>query len=439
MNRLLTVASAVVLLLLAGKSAPLRGQDYVDDDLPIGVPDLYTYTDEGAEIRDVAGTTLSTATGLTQRGIVFDADLTQFYQGVAHGGREEDFVYGGHGDYVLNLDCDKLLGREGLFVQLRAEHRFGEDVNLLTGALMPASILMGLPVPDEDDLILSECVFMQFLSENFCVLAGKAAAIEGDPNRFAAGRGREQFSNLALVANPVPLNAVPYATLTAGFIYTADPLFNQYFKFLVRNPTDTTRTAGFEELFNDGVTLVAEGRLHTNFFGKSGHQLFAGVWTNREFNALGQDPRILFPPLGIPIARKSGSWTLMWNFDQYLVVDPRHPNQGWGLFGRAAISDGNPNPLHWYLSFGAGGTSPIRCRQQDTFGVGWYCIGLSDELGPIAITLLQPRDETGVEIYYTAAIADRFELTADVQLIEPAIRRGPNTALVAGLRANVAF
>ena len=129
----------------------------------------------------------------------------------------------------------------------------------------------------------------------------------------------------------------------------------------------------------------------------------------------------------------------MWNFDQYLVVDPRDPNRGWGLFGRAAVSDGNPNPLHWYLSFGAGGNSPIRGRRQDTFGVGWYYIGLSDELGPIAITLLQPRDETGVELYYTAAITDRFELTADVQIIEPAIRRGPNTALVAGLRANVAF
>ena len=62
------------------------------------------------------------------------------------------------------------------------------------------------------------------------VFLGKAAALEGDPNLFAAGRGREQFSNLALVANPVPLNAMPYATLTAGVVYTADPGFNQYIK-----------------------------------------------------------------------------------------------------------------------------------------------------------------------------------------------------------------
>jgi porin len=322
---------------------------------------------------------------------------------------------------------------------LRAEHRFGEDINASTGALMPASILMSLPVYDGNDLVLSELVFTQFFSENFAVFAGKAAAIEGDPNWFAAGRGREQFSNLALVANPVPLNAVPYATLTAGCVWTADPLFNQYVQFLVRNPTDTTTTSGFEELFAEGVTLAAEARLHTHFFGKSGHQLFGGVWTNRQFNALGQDPRILFPPLGIPIEPKTGSWTLHYNFDQYLVVDPRAPNQGWGLFGRAGLSDGNPNPLRWFLSAGVGGTSPIAGRQQDSFGVGWYYIGLSDELGPIADLLLAPRDETGVELYYKAVVTPWCELTADVQVIEPAIRRGATTAVVAGLRANIEF
>jgi len=433
-----TVVFGAALLLLCSRPAPLLAQG-LDDDMPIGRPDLFLYSDGEAVVRTGVEPTLETATGLSERGIAFDADVTQFYQGVANGGREQAFFYGGHGDYVLDVDGNKLFGQEGLFVQLRAEHRFGEDVNASTGALMPASILMSLPVYDSNDLVLSELVFTQFFSENVAVFAGKAAAIEGDPNRFAAGRGREQFSNLALVANPVPLNAVPYATLGAGFIWTADPMFNQYVQFLVRNPTDTTTTSGFEELFAEGVTLAAEARLHTHFLDKSGHQLFGGVWTNREFNALGQDPRILFPPLGIPIERETGSWTLYYNFDQYLVVDPCDPNQGWGLFGRAGLSDGNPNALHWFLSAGVGGTSPIAGRQQDSFGVGWYYIGLSDKLGPIAEALLAPRDETGLELYYKAVFSRWWELTADVQVVEPAIRRGATTAVVAGLRANIEF
>lgn len=232
---------------------------------------------------------------------------------------------------------------------------------------------------------------------------------------------------------------MPYSTLTAGVVYTADRQFKQYIKFLIRNPTDTTTTSGFDELFAEGVTLALDGRLHTKFFGKSGHQLLEVVWTSRESNALGQDPRVLFPPLGIPIASKSGSWTLFYNFDQYLVTDPCQPNRGWGLFGRAAISDGNPNPLHWFASLGVGGSSPLACRERDSFGIGWYYLGLSDELGPIANVVLQPRDETGVEVYYKAAISQWFEITADVQIVEPAIRRDATTAVIAGLRANIEF
>jgi carbohydrate-selective porin OprB len=71
--------------------------------------------------------------------------------------------------------------------------------------------------------------------------------------------------------------------------------------------------------------------------------------------------------------------------------------------------------------------------------MGWYYLGLSDELGDIANTVLLPRDETGVELYYKATITDWFELTADVQVLEPAVRRNATTAFVAGLRANIEF
>lgn len=51
----------------------------------------------------------------------------------------------------------------------------------------------------------------------------------------------------------------------------------------------------------------------------------------------------------------------------------------------------------------------------------------------------RPRDETGVELYYKATITDWSELTADVKVVEPAIRRNATTAVVAGLRANIEF
>ena len=418
---------------------PLYAQQTLDDDASIGVPALFEYTPESVEPRRAEELTLPDFSCLNDHGIAFDADLTQFYQGVASGGREQHFRYGGHGEYLLNIDGDKLLGQKGLFVQMRAEHRFGQDINASTGALMPASILMALPVLDDDDLVLSEYFATQFFSESIAVFAGKTARIEGDPNRFAAGRGREQFSNLAFVANPIPLLAIPYSSMSFGAFYTADPQLDQYVRFVVIDPQDTTTTSGFSDMFADGVTLVAEGRLHTNFLRKSGHLLMGGVWSSREFDALGQDPRILFPPANIPIARKDGTWALFWNFDQYLVVDRCDPNRGWGLFGRAGISDGNPNPIKWYLSLGIGGNSPLCGRDQDSFGLGWYHLGLSDEFGPIANLLLQPRDETGVELYYKAVFDDWLDVTTDIQFVEPGIRSDATTALSVGTRVNIEF
>jgi hypothetical protein len=81
MRRHLATVSTIALLVVGSTPSPILGQDYVDDESSLGVSDLFTYSDEGAEIRDSVDSTLSSATGLNQRGIVFAADITQFYQG----------------------------------------------------------------------------------------------------------------------------------------------------------------------------------------------------------------------------------------------------------------------------------------------------------------------------------------------------------------------
>ena len=170
------IALFIALATLVSLPANVRGQHGIDDDLPFGAPDLLLFEDGQAVPHDEIDLTLSGASGLAACGIAFDADLTQFYYGVASGGREQEFRYSGHGDYVANLDMDRLAGQEGLFIQVRAEHRFGNDVNASTGALMPVSILTALPIADDDDLVLSEYFATQFFSENIGVFAGKTVS-----------------------------------------------------------------------------------------------------------------------------------------------------------------------------------------------------------------------------------------------------------------------
>ena len=368
---------------------------------------------------------------LAEQGITFEADVTQFYMGVASGGEEQEFRYAGHGDYVLNLDSGKLGGPQGLFVKLRAEHRFGEGITDATGAIIPVNLVADLPVADSTELYLTNVLFTQMFSESFGVFAGKMDTLDGDMNAFAHGRGKTQFSNAAFVATPIGLRTIVYSSLGTGFLIMreGEPIFT----FTVINSTDTSGTSGFKELFANGASVIPELRLPTNLFGRPGHFLFGASWSSRDYAALEQDPFIVLPD--IPISRKTDSWSLYWNFDQYLFVDPDDAERGWGLFGRAGIADAETNPIEWFLSFGVGGNSPISSREADTFGVGWYYSATSDRLAPFINTVLGGvGDGYGVEMFYNIEVNKWFHLTADMQVIRPA-HETVDTALVVGLRA----
>ena len=380
-------------------------------------------------------------TCLAESGIMFEGNVTQYFQGVSSGGTNTTFKYGGHADYLLNMDMDKVAGMKGLFLKLRAENQFGEFVNRDTGALIPVNTSGLLPHGEDHVLALTDVLFTQFFSESFGVFFGKLDTLDGDPNAFASGRGKTQFMNSALVFNPVALRTTPYSTNGFGFVILQDrqPIFT----FSVIDSTDSATTVNIDDFGEKGVTLAAELRLPTCFFGLPGHQLVGATWSSRNVAILDQDIRVILPPpVGAPPERASDSWSVYYNFDQYLVVDPCDPNRGWGIFGRAGIADEATNPLEWLVSVGVGGSSPISCRERDTWGIGYYHAGASDEL-PAVLNL---GDGDGVELFYNMEVTPWFHLTADVQFIDqgfggiPALGISePDTAVVLGLRGKIDF
>lgn len=372
---------------------------------------------------------------MADSGITFDANVAQFYMGVVSGGTDQSGRYSGHGDYVANIDGDKLFGMKGMFIKVRAEHRFGETMAGTTGAFFPPNLAADLPVADSENLYLTNVLFTQMLSETFGVFAGKLDTLDGDQNAFASGRGIRQFSNVAFVATPIGLRTTPYSTLGAGFVILKD--LEPIFTFSVLNATDTARTSGLSELFNDGVVLAPELRLPTEFFGLPGHQLIGGTWSSRNYASLSQDPRIILP--NVPIGRQSDSWSLYYNFDQFLFVDKTNPKRGWGLFGRAGIADEATNPIGWFLSAGVGGSSMIPGREGDTFGAGFYYSGTSSKLAPVlAAALGGVGDGYGTELFYNVAVTKWFSLTGDVQFIQPSLNSA-DSAVLLGMRGVINF
>ena len=373
-------------------------------------------------------------TTAAEQGYTFLADNTSFFFGNTRGGVNQDFVFGGHGDYLMYLDGGKLGLQEGLSLKLRAEQRFGETIVNDVGCFISPTLLADLPVFNSNQLYLTNVLLTQQLSETVGVFAGKMDTLDGDLNAFAHGRGKTQFSNMGFVFNPIVGATVPYSTLGAGFFVLRDGL--PMFMFAILNSQDTSNTSGFRELFNDGLLLSTSLRVPTSFFGLPGHHLFGGTWNSKTYYSIGE-AYIQYPDVIIPTTR--GSWCLYWNGDQYLVVDPQDPARGWGTFYRAGIADPNTSPLSWYLSFGVGGSSPFGSRPADTFGVGWYYAGTSSQIGPLIVAQFGPiSNGQAVELYYNWQLTPAIRVTPDLQVIVPALTDN-KPALLVGLRTQLIF
>ena len=66
--------------------------------------------------------------GLAESGIVYNASLTNFYQGVTSGGNQREFENGGKLDQFVIFAGAKLGINEGFMAILHAETRYGEYV-----------------------------------------------------------------------------------------------------------------------------------------------------------------------------------------------------------------------------------------------------------------------------------------------------------------------
>jgi porin len=395
------------------------------------------------------------------KGVTLDANITQVGQGVVGGGKSGAWEYGGRGDLILNLDSGKLGLWPGGFFNFEMEGNWASAVNSKTGALMPVNSNQLFPLPPGDIFGVSAWNFTQFLSPYFGLSIGKFATItanSGDMNEFAHGKGDTNFMNMAFNVNPIVAFTVPYSTLGTGLVVlpTKDPNEAVITLFLM-SATGNPTVSGFGDLNDNNLLVAAQGRVRTNFFGLTGHQLFGTTFSNKNYTSI--DVRLDRDTIENGVLRPAkGSWNIFYNFDQYLYEPKKGVDRGVGIFTRFGVSDGNPNLMKFFASFGVGGKGMFETRPNDKFGLGYYFINISNPTiqRPFRTTKLL-QDEYGFEAFYNVAITPWLLLTPDLQVIRGAqkdklsVVQGPlgvlprinknsiSTATVLGLRLQVLF
>src|SRR5262245_4613602 len=417
---------------------------------------------------------------MAKRGVFLDVDMLQILQGVGSGGNRNNVSYWGEADYTLTVDTQKLGLWPGGFFQVQALSTYGTTANRDAGVLLPLSTSFLYPAPDDPGTALLNLTFTQFLAPWVGLYGGKINTLAGgDPNEFADDY-KTKFMLSSLQFNGTFV-LTPLSTVGGGLVFL--PFKGAIVTASLLDPSGTPND-DFGKPFNDGFLVNAQGRFEIKPFGLVGHQVLGFVWSDKERFSLDQDPaniaRLLlkerFPRLDnpgplllrlleriapvlavptVPANRKSDTWSIYYNFDQYLWQPEGDPTRGVGLFFRFGASDGNPNPVKYFYSAGIGGKGVVPTRPNDTFGFGWARTQLSDDFVPFLRDRLNLglNHEDAYEAYYNVAVAPWLGVTVNLQVVDQALEKtrsgsgplsgsalkGVDTAVIGGLRMYVRF
>jgi porin len=415
---------------------------------PAGLVPLIDYTGDLWTRPRLLGDLGGARTDLANKGLQFDINFTQIMQSVVDGGLDTDTRYGGTLDYNIMLDLHRMGVLPGAIVKFRAESRYGESVNHITGQILSANSDGFFPfthTPDEDiPFTVTNLAYTQFLSEHIGFLIGKFDTIDADPNEFASGRGTSQFMNANFTFSPAISLMAPYSTLGAGIILK--PTHAVHISSVVYNIKDSSTTTGFENI-DEGAAWVTAAEFQYKLGGLPGGQnVTFGYAFDSDFVDLGE--RFVFTPgQGLAPTTKDNTWAVTWSGWQYLwVKDPSDApinltngepdRQGFGLFARAGFADQDTNPIELSASGGVGGKGIIPGRERDTFGVGYFHLKFQPDR---LIDILGVDDQSqGFEAFYNVSITPAANLTLDVQVLDSP-QPDVDTPVILGLRLGLKF
>jgi hypothetical protein len=173
---------------------------------------------------------------------------------------------------------------------------------------------------------------MQFLSKHFGVFLGKVSGLGADDNAFAHDY-HTTFLNSGLDLNTILAFRSPRMVAASSSCPGRG--------LSLRWPPSTR--VGPRRITTPGPILT---RFLERFF-----------------------PSLLVPTQ--PLNQVGYTWSVYYNFDQYLWSPEGAPGRGIGVFFRFGASDGVANPIKYAYNVGIGAKGLVPGRPCDNFGIGW--------------------------------------------------------------------
>ena len=374
---------------------------------------------------------------LTDSGITFQSELTQFYQGVAKGGQEQRFRYGSKFDLFTYLDTGKMgLWRGGGFRIHAADWQFGQNINAdAADILAPANVNLMTPMSGES-FAVTTLLYSHQLGGGYVAVAGRVSCLDFWNTCYPDyGRGVDGFMNMAIT---MPMNAVPSIPL----VFNTACLLKKSERgveggLFVIESSNVPEVIGLD--FPNEVTLAALARKFTDFGGLPGSHAILVTYATGRYQSIDTDGWGIVPGGEVVPPLESGNWMATYLAEQRLWVDPHDEQRYAKLFGKFGFSDAITSPFHCTASVSVEAFGPMNGRPHDRMGIGYFYNGLNGpflELYRLGGNPLE--DVHGGEVYYNAQILPWFNLTADLQVINSPVP-ACDTTIVFGLRGKMVF
>jgi porin len=377
-------------------------------------------------------------TGMAEKGLTVDLNGIFSFQGVAGGGLNLGHDVGNvfSGNLGVVFDTEKAGLWPGGVLKARLEGRGGATAVRGAGATSPVNNQAVFPLVEgsggSEVLALTELTFTQFLTEKIGLTGGLLNTTYGDNNPITGNAiSNQHFMNLGFLYSPVEAGVAPAVTLGGGVVLI--PIEGVMGSFTVFGSEETAGKNPFA--LYEGTTFATEWEFEHELGEKPGGMVFGGLYSVNQLRLpFGSVPRLVLEELeaGEEVETDADSWAVFWNGYQYLVGDEE---RGMGVFARAGLSDGSPNPVRAHAALGLGGVGLLPGREKDRWGAGMYYQKLAD--GVIS-QLDGLDDEIGGEVFYNVALTPWMHVTLDVQVIDSAVPQA-GTVVVLGTRVGIQF
>ena len=305
---------------------------------------------------------------------------------------------------------------------------------------------VGLAVPGpffSHSVYASEYYYVQALSKQFSVLAGKISDIFIPDQTLFADSYKFYFANFNFNKSPQTTNFYdPTAWAALGILTPTNWLAIGGGVLDPNSQSDNFDANAFNK-----VNLYATAVVSYQIGGLPGQFSPAFNWSNKPKMNLDFPFGTLTPGQirqavgvlagsgmtnGLPINSVNDSDFLIANLSQYLYMkdDPTTIAQklksgqvinGIGIFGRAGFAPASSNPITWDASVALAAHGISDERPYDSFGVAFYYNAISDDLkndvSRLTAHTVDVKNESGIEAFYDFAVTPAIRIIPSYQHI----------------------